>query len=375
MAETPDGSEKTEEPTAKKKSKARSEGQVPRSKEFTTLLTLLAAIIGMYFFAMRMAEMSVGLFQDNYILEREKIFDPQLLFISFENSLSDTIWALLPFLVLLAISGAIASIMIGGYNFSTKVIKPNFGKLNPLKGFKKIFGKQGLIELIKSALKISVLGTIAVFTFWHFKDVILSLYDVAFIDAFKKTMELIAIQFFIVSLGMIIIAAIDVWYQIYSNKEKLKMTKQEVKDETKNAEGNPEVKSRQRSIMVQQHIRRMMEAVPKADVVITNPTHYAVALKYDPDKGGAPVVVAKGLDLLALKIVQIAKGNDVMVVEVPPLARSIYYHTEVDQEIPVGLYVAVAQVLAYIYQIKQGEIYASTPFDGKNLEIPDELKK
>ena len=244
-----------------------------------------------------------------------------------------------------------------------------------MRGIKKIFGKQGLIELIKSALKISVLGSIAAISFWGFRDNVFALYDMAFIDAFKQVMHLIAMQFFIVSLGMIVIAAIDVAFQLYTHKQQLKMTKQEVKDESKNAEGNPEVKSRQRNIMVQRHIKRMMEAVPQADVVITNPTHYAVALKYDQDSNAAPILVAKGLDLLALKIIQIAQGNQVKVVQVPPLARSIYYHTEVDQEIPVGLYVAVAQVLAFIYQIKQGEIYEHSRFDSNNLDIPEELQR
>ncbi len=240
---------------------------------------------------------------------------------------------------------------------------------------KKIVGKQGLIELLKSSIKIFLLGTIAVFALWYFKRALFELYDVAFIDAFYKVMELVALQFFLVTLGMIIVAVIDVIYQVYTHKEQLKMTKQEVKDESKNSEGNPEIKGRQRAIQRQLAMQRMMADVPTADVVITNPTHYAVALKYDQDKGGAPIVIAKGVDMLALQIIKIAKGNDVKIVEVPPLSRSIYYHTEIGDEIPSGLYIAVAQVLAYIFQLNNGDIYHKSKFDASGIDIPMNLKR
>ncbi|MFK5986316.1 MAG: flagellar biosynthesis protein FlhB [Pseudomonadota bacterium] len=375
MAENEDGTDKSEEPTEKKKSKAREDGQVTRSKELTTLMTLLAAIIGLYFFAQRLGDTAASIFRNSYVLTKEQIYDHSVMILSFRDTLFEAIWALLPFFILLAITGILASIIIGGYNFTAKPLKPDFTKLNPLKGMKKIFGKQGLVELIKSAIKIFFLGSIAVAALWNFKADLFHLYEVAFIDAFYEVMKLVALQFFLVTLGMIIVALIDVIYQIYTNKQKLMMTKQEVKDESKNSEGNPEVKGRIRSIQRQRHVQRMMEAVPSADVIITNPTHYAVALKYDQEKGGAPIVVAKGLDILALQIVKIAKGNEVKVLEVPPLARSIYYHAEVGDEIPAGLYVAVAQVLAYIFQLKAGEIYSGTKFDDSGIDIPGELKR
>jgi flagellar biosynthesis protein FlhB len=375
MAENADGTEKSEEPTSKKKSKAREDGQVTRSKELATLMTLLAAIIGLYFFANKLGQTAEKIFRGNYILTKEQIFDHSVLILNFRDTLYEAIWALFPFLILLSITGALGSIILGGYNFSLKPLKPNLGKFNIVKGLKKIFGTQGLIELLKSAVKIFFLGTIAVFALWNFKADLFRLYDMAFIDAFYIVMKLVALQFFLVTLGMIVVAAIDVVYQIYTNKQKLMMTKQEVKDETKNSEGNPEIKGRQRSVQRQMAIKRMMADVPTADVVITNPTHYAVALKYDQDKGGAPTVIAKGIDILALQIIKIAKGNEVKVVEVPPLSRSIYYHTEVGDEIPAGLYVAVAQVLAYIFQLKNGDIFKSTPFDASKMDIPGNLKR
>jgi flagellar biosynthesis protein FlhB len=375
MAENEDGSEKSEEPTAKKKSKARSEGQVARSKELTTLITLLASIIGLYFFALTLGSLVEKMFRTNYVLTKEQIYDHSVLILNFRDTLYESIWALFPFLVLLTIASVLGTIILGGYNFTTKPLTPKFSKLNPLKGMKKIFGKQGLIELIKSALKIFFLGSIAITSLLYFKNTIIGLYDYEFIEAFVVVLKLIALQFLLVTLGMIVIAVIDVIYQVYTNKEQLKMTKQEVKDESKNSEGNPEVKGRIRAIQRQRHVQRMMEAVPTADVVITNPTHYAVALKYDQDQGGAPVVVAKGVEILALQIIKIAKGNDVKVIEVPPLARSIYYHTEVGEEIPAGLYVAVAQVLAYIFQLNNGDLYKGSTFDSSGINIPKELKR
>ncbi|MFK5892733.1 MAG: flagellar biosynthesis protein FlhB [Pseudomonadota bacterium] len=375
MAENEDGTDKSEEPTDKKKSKAREEGQVVRSKELTTFLTLLAAIVGLYFFAQRLGDAASQIFRSNYVLTKEQIYDHSELILSVRDSLFEAIWALFPFLLLLAIIAVLGTIVLGGYNFTTKPLSIKPSKLNPLKGMKKIFGKQGLVELLKSSVKIFFLGAIAVAALWNFKSDLFHLYEYAFIDAFYKVMELIALQFFLVTLGMIVVATIDVIYQVYTHKEQLKMTKQEVKDESKNAEGNPEIKSRQRAIQRQLAMQRMMADVPTADVVITNPTHYAVALKYDQDKGGAPLVIAKGVDIVALQIIKVAKGNDVSVIEIPPLSRSIYYYTEIGDEIPAGLYVAVAQVLAYIFQLKNGDIYYKTPFDASGLDIPGDLKR
>jgi len=375
MAENADGQEKSEEPTEKKKQKALEEGQVTRSKELATLMTLLASIIGLYFFSKQFLEAISNIFRENYIKTKEEIFDASSLILQFRDTLSDTIWAIFPFLLTMAVIAIIANSILGGFNFTWKPLIPKFSKFNIIKGVKKMFGKQGMVELLKSIVKITLLGFIAVMAMWAFRYDLFVLFDYDFIDAFQKVMEMLALQFLIVTLGMIVVALIDVPYQIYKNKTQLKMTKQEVKDESKNAEGNPEVKGRIRQIQRQLAIQRMMGSVPDADVVITNPTHYAVALKYDEEKGGAPIVVAKGVDFIALQIVKIAKGNEVMVLEIPPLSRSIYYHTEIDQEIPAGLYVAVAQVLAFIFQIKNGDISKFSRFDPSGMDIPQDLQR
>lgn len=374
MAENEDGQEKSEEPTAKKKSEARKKGQVTRSKELTTLFMLIMAIIGMMIFSKDMIETISRIMQSNFSVERSFLFEPALLYNHLKDEMSAMIKALLPLFILLVITAILSSAILGGFNFSSQSLVPKFSKMNPIKGIKKMFGTQGLVELVKSILKLILLGAIAVYLIWQAKNELYGLSEEPFPAAFIHAMELIAWQFLLVSLGMIVVAAIDVPYQLWSNKKQLKMTKQEVKDESKNTDGNPEIKGRIRQIQREMAMQRMMGDVPKADVVITNPTHYAVALQYDPEGTGAPVMLAKGADLVALQIRNVAQANDVPIMEIPPLSRAIFHSVEIGEEIPEGLYVAVAQVLAYIFQLKNGEIDKSMEPDMTDLPIPDELK-
>ncbi len=375
MAENEDGQEKSEEPTSKKQSEARKKGQIPRSKELTTLLMLIMAIIGLMIFAQDMIGVITDTMRTNFTVDRTTLFDPNQLILHFKGELTAMIKATLPFFALLIITGILSSALLGGFNFSSEALVPKLSKMNPIKGIKKIFGTQGLIELVKSIFKIMLLGTIAVHFIWQAKNELYGLSSESFPGAFVHAMELIAWQFLLVSLGMIIVAAIDVPYQLWTNKKQLKMTKQEVKDESKNTEGNPEVKGRIRQLQREMAMQRMMGDVPKADVIITNPTHYAVALQYDPEGSGAPVMLAKGVDLVALQIRNVAKAHDVPILEAPPLSRAIYHSVEIGQEIPAGLYVAVAQILAYIFQLKNGDIDESMKPDMTDLPIPAEFKR
>ena len=375
MAENADGQEKTEDPTEKKKSEARKKGQLPRSKEMTTFFGLLMAIIGLMLFAKDLVEAITAIMRTNFTVERSVLFDPQQLFLYFKPELSKMMFALIPFLLLVAITGILSSAMLGGFNFSTEAMGFKFSKLNPAKGIKKIFGKQGLVELIKSILKIGLLGGIAVYFLWAARFELFGLSQELFPDAFVHAMELIFWQFLFVTLGMIVIVLIDVPYQLWTNTEQLKMTKQEVKDENKNVEGNPEVKGRQKRIQLEMAMQRMMGDVPKADVIITNPTHFSVALQYDPEGSGAPVLLAKGSDLVALQIRNVAQAHDIPILEIPALSRAIYYAVEIGDEIPAGLYVAVAQILAYIFQLKNGEIDKGSKPNLSNLPIPAELRR
>ncbi|MCU7940063.1 MAG: flagellar biosynthesis protein FlhB [gamma proteobacterium symbiont of Bathyaustriella thionipta] len=374
MAENEDGQEKSEDPTAKKKSESRKKGQIPRSKELTTLFMLIAAIIGIMIFSKDMIEVITDIMRHNFSVERTTLFAPEQLFTHLKSELAAMLKALLPLFILMVITAVLSSAILGGFNFSGESLIPKLSKMSPIKGLKKMFGTQGIIELVKSIFKILLLGSVAVYFLWQAKNELYGLSDESFPGAFIHAMELISWQFLLVSLGMIVVAAIDVPYQIWSNTRQLKMTKQEVKDESKNTDGNPEIKGRQRQIQREMAMQRMMADVPKADVIITNPTHYAVALQYDTEGSGAPVMLAKGVDLVALQIRNVAKANDVPVMEIPPLSRAIYHSVEIGHEIPGGLYVAVAQVLAYIFQLKSGDVDESQQPDMSDLPIPKELR-
>lgn len=375
MAENEDGQEKSEDPTEKKKSEARKKGQVTRSQELTTLFMLLASIIGIMFFSKDMIEVIIDIMKNNFSVERNTLFDTEQLFLHFKTELAAMLYALIPLFILMFITAIFSNALLGGFNFSFKAVTPKLNKLNPIKGLKKVFGAKGVIELVKSILKIGLMGSIAVYFIWQFNDEIYGLSEEPFPGALIHAMELITWQFLLVALGMIIVAMIDVPYQIWSNKRQLKMTKQEVKDESKSTDGNPEIKGKIRQKQREIAMQRMMGDVPKADVIITNPTHYAVALQYDTKGSGAPVMLAKGADLVAMQIRNVAQANDVPIMEIPPLSRAIYYSVEIGQEIPAGLYVAVAQVLAYIFQLKNGDIDKSTKPDMSDLPIPTEYQR
>ncbi len=374
MPENEDGQDKSEDPTEKKKSESRKKGQVARSKELTTLFMLIASIVGIMIFSGDMLEVITAIMKNNFSVERSVLFDSTQLFKHFKGELSAMVFALLPLFFLMLFTAIFSSALLGGFNFSAESITPKLSKLDPIKGLKKIFGTNGIIELVKSILKIMLMGGVAVYFLWKAKNEIYGLSEEPFPGAFIHAMELISWQFLLVSLTMIVVALIDVPYQIWSNTRQLKMTKQEVKDESKNSDGNPEVKGRIRQKQQEIAQQRMMSDVPKADVIITNPTHFAVALKYDIEGSGAPIMLAKGADLVALQIRSVAQANDVPIMEIPPLSRAIYYSVDIGQEIPAGLYVAVAQVLAYIFQLKNGDVEQDTKPDMSNLPIPDEYK-
>jgi len=281
MAESETGQEKSEEPTEKKKSESRKKGQVVRSKELTTLFMLIMSIVGIMIFAKDMIETITAIMRNNFAVERDTLFHTGQLFIHFKDELAAMLFSLLPLFALMLITAVLSSSILGGFNFSTEALKPTLSKMNPIKGIKKIFGTNGLVELLKSTLKLLLLGTIAVYFIWSDRYEIYGLSEEPYPDAFIHAMKLLVWQFLLVSLGMIIVAMIDVPYQLWSNKKQMKMTKQEVKDESKNSDGNPEIKSRIRQLQREMAMQRMMSDVPKADVIITNPTHYAVALQYD----------------------------------------------------------------------------------------------
>jgi flagellar biosynthetic protein FlhB len=271
----------------------------------------------------------------------------------------------------------LSNTVLSGWNFSSQALQIKLNKLNPVTGLKRIFGWRGVMELLKSLAKFVLVGGIALLVVYSERDEFYGLGAEPLEQALGHTGELLVWSFLLISCALIVVALIDVPFQMWDHQRQLKMTKQEVKEEHKQTDGNPQVKQRQRQIQYQMAQRRMMQAVPTADVVVTNPTHYAVALRYEQGGADAPIVVARGADLLATQIRTIARENGVPVLEAPPLARAIYYSTELDQPIPAGLYRAVAQVLAYVYHLRQGTVYNR---DGHaptldDLPIPDELRR
>ncbi len=350
MAEDKDS--KTEEPTAKRLGKARSEGDVPQSQEVKSFAMLLAGLVVFGTMAPWIASdlaqyLSAFLERPHTIpFEQEGI---RLMVVEVAKTVAFLL--ALPMATFIA-AAIISGIALNGLLWTPKKLQPNLSQLNPIQGAKRFFSSQTLVEAAKGVAKIIIVGVLVAFLivpmFRHPDQVV----DQELIITLSEIHWLIILVLFLVVLIMAIIAIADWTYQKWHHKEKLKMTKQEVKDEHKEAEGDPKIKSRIRALRLERHRQRMMAAVPSANVVITNPTHYAVALKYDMDDMHAPLLVAKGVDYLARRIRQIAEEHDVPLVENPPLARALYAAVEVDQEIPPEHYKAVAEIIGYVMQLK-----------------------
>ncbi|WP_432697742.1 flagellar biosynthesis protein FlhB [Marinobacterium sp. YM272] len=371
------GQEKTEEPTAKRLRDAREKGDVPRSKELTTTILLLAAVLAAFIFGAQVVRTMAGMMRSNFMLDQATIADPAQMIIHFVNSMTEGFLSLWGFFLLVLIAAVVGPIALGGWNFSGQALQPKGSRINPLSGIKRMFSLNALTELLKGMAKFLVVGAVAVGVLLWDRPEIASLAKQATSSAMEHALEILIWSFLLMSASMILISVVDVPFQMYSYKKKLKMTLQEVKDEMKNTEGKPEVKGRIRQMQREISQRRMMKEVPEADVVITNPTHYSVAIRYDQSRGNAPFVVAKGADFVALKIREIAEEHDVPLLASPALARALYHATEVGDEVPIGLYKSVAQVLAYVYQLKRYRKRLDEkpePPDESEIEIPESLR-
>ena len=358
FAEDANGAEKTEEPTAKKLEDARKEGQVAKSQEVATAFTLLALFI-----ILRLAYPFIGTnFQNifarvyNNIPNVARTYDGRLPVAYIYSILINAILTMAlisaPFFITGFLIAFLCDFVQVGYKPTTKPLQPKFSKLNPVSGMKKIFSTRKLFELGKSLLKLAVMA-IVIYTFFIGRtESLFLLYDMPLKQAIGLMGNLIISLGIRISVAYMVIAFLDLIYQRRKFRKDMMMTKKEVKDEFKNSEGDPQVKGAQRRRMMEASRRRMMQQLPQADVVITNPTHYAVAIKYDAQEADAPIVVAKGADYLAQKIKEIAKENDVEIVENKPLARMLYANVEVGELVPPELYKAVAEVLAYVYHLK-----------------------
>ncbi|HBM10596.1 flagellar biosynthesis protein FlhB [Pseudomonas sp. Choline-3u-10] len=376
MAESESGADKSEEPTEKRIRESREKGQLARSRELNTVAVTLGGIGGLLASGGSLVGSLMAIMQGSFELSRETLLDEGSMVRLLMGSGMIALEAIMPLLIVLLLVSIIGPISLGGWLFSAKAMAPKFSRMNPGPGLKRMFSTKALVELLKALGKFVVVLMVALAVLSAYQDDLLSIAKQPLDLAIMHSVEVVGWCALWMACGLILIAAVDVPFQLWDNKQKLMMTKQEVRDEYKDSEGKPEVKSRIRQLQRDAAQRRMMQAVPDADVVITNPTHFAVALKYDGSKGGAPMLVAKGGDFVALKIREIANEHKVTVLESPALARAVYYSTELDREIPAGLYLAVAQVLAYVYQLRQ---YRSgkgkRPDPLSSLPIPPDLRR
>ena len=369
------GQEKSEQPTAKRLKETREKGQVPRSKELNTMMLLMGSAAGFIF----MGDSVLGGIRDSFkkslTIQNAQELTADGIIEALGDALLESLMIISPLLLLFTVIVLLTPLGIGGWSFSMKAVSFKFEKIDPIKGMGRIFSLKGLMELAKVLAKFALVSAISAAIIWSVIDELLGLGNEPMDAALLHVATLCGWAFLACSSALILVALIDVPFQVWQHTKQLKMTKQEIKDESKETDGRPEVKGRIRALQQEIAQRRMMEEVPTADVILTNPTHYAVALKYDQSSNGAPVVVAKGADLVAFNIRSVAEQNGVAIVSAPPLARALYASTEINQEIPAGLYVAVATILTYVYQLKTVYEHGGvTPEKPDDLPIPDELK-
>lgn len=371
-----DSAEKTEQPTPKKLQDAAKKGQIARSKDLGTAFVLIGSATALLIFGKMLAMAILDIGQRMLRLNAKDIFEANSMFTAWGAVIERLAAPMAGIFAIVLLAAFIGNTLLGGFNFSWQAAGPKLSKMSPLKGFKRMFGMQAAVELLKSILKVVVVVGIAYLLLKVFFDDIMALSLMSEPNNIESAMYFLAWLFLGLCASVSVIAIVDAPYQTWNHIRQLKMSLQEIKDEYKNSEGDPQIKARIRRTQMQMSMKRMMQEVPKADVIVTNPTHYAVALKYDQGKFRAPLVVAKGVDEVALHIRKIAAEHKIPVIESPMLARSVYHTTELDHPIPEQLFAAVAQVLAYVYQLnmyKKGK--GSRPKAlAKELPIPEDYR-
>ncbi len=369
------GQERTQEATPRRKQQAREKGQVASSRELNTMLVMLLSGMAVLVLGPGAIDDMLELIGRHLDVSRQVIFDPMAMPRQFESAMLEALWILTPFFIIVVIAAVAGPILMGSVVLSPESIAFKWEKIDPIKGLKRIFAWRGLMELVKALVKFIVIASVAIAFLYLQADTYLGLGGEPVMQAIPHAGYLLIGAFLIIGSALILIAAVDVPFQIWDHHRQLKMTFQEVKDENKDTEGNPDVRGRARRMQREMAQHRMMAAVPEADVVVTNPSHFSVAVVYFTKNMGAPVVVAKGADLIAMQIRTVARENNVILVQAPPLARALFHTTELEQEIPSGLYLAVAQVLAYVFQLRRDrKSYTTREHKMSDLPIPDDFK-
>lgn len=367
--------EKTEPASPRRLEKAREEGTVARSRELSTLILLGSAVGGLWVGAASLGSSMQAALRQGLQFERAVGFDTSRMLARIGAMLLDALLALVPLLGVMTLAALVAPLMLGGWLFATKSLAPNFGKLDPLAGIGRMFSAQSLAELAKALAKSALIGGVAWLVISGDLETMMALMAQPAGMAVPQMIMLVARHCALITAALLLVALIDVPYQLWSHYRKLRMSREDLRQEHKESEGDPHIKAQIRRQQQQMARRRMMAEVPKADIVVTNPTHFAVALKYQDGDMRAPRVVAKGVDRVAERIRAIAREHGVAVLEAPPLTRALYKHTKLGAEIPAGLYTAVAEVLAWVYRLKRWQSEGGeAPRTPTELPIPQSLE-
>lgn len=377
MSEEKDQQDRTEQPTPKRVREAREKGQVPRSRDLQGAIVVGAAALAFTMFGSTLADDSLKWLHGS-ISEAVRLgatMDARHLPAGFTHALIDALLIFSPVLLATVVAAILAPMLVGGWNISAQALAPDLKRMDPLKGIARLFSLNSLAELGRSLLKFFLVGSIGAIALWQLAPSLLGLARTIEGTGLPRAFSAVSWVFVVLSLALLLVGMIDAPYQIWQNLRKLRMTRQEVQDELKETEGRPEIKSKLRSLQQEVARGRMLEAVPDADVVVVNPSHFAVALSYKPGRMNAPKVVAKGMDEVAAKIREIAEQHKVPVLSAPPLARVLYRSVELEQEVPAALFTAIAQVLTWVYQLRRwrpgGERYPQPPV----VELPAEWRR
>ena len=353
--------ERTEQPTQKRLEEARKNGQIARSTDLNAAAVVLIAGSGLHFLGRGLGSDLFDLMRGGLTISRTQALDASSAISMFAASVQHALLACAPILGLTLLAALLAPLTLGGWNLAFGTLAPDFSRLSPIKGLGRIFSMRGLVELVKAFAKFGIVGLIAVIFLWMKTNEMLQLGAEPTAAAIGHAITLSGHALLAVSGGLALIAAIDVPFQLFQHMKSLRMTRQEIRDEMRESDGNPEVKGKIRQLQQDRARQRMMQEVPKADVVVTNPTHFSVALRYDDKRMRAPIVVAKGADEVAAKIREVAGEHSVPIFEAPPLARALFRSVDLNEPVPAKLYVAVAQVLTYVYQLKAAKRTGAVP--------------
>lgn len=377
MSEEKDQQDRTEEPTPKRVKEAREKGQVPRSRDMQGAVVVGAAALAFVMFGTSLANETLEWLHGSLTeaIKQGAHVPAQRLPGFFVNTFTSGLIIIAPVLLATFVAAILGPMLIGGWNISSKAMAPDFKRMDPIKGIARLFSLNSFAELVRSLLKLFLVATIGGIALWQLSPELLGLARSIEGTGLSRAFAAISWVFVVLALALLIIGFIDAPYQVWQNLRKLRMTKQEITDEFKETEGRPEVKSKLRSLQQEVARGRMMDAVPDADVVVVNPTHFAVAISYKPGRMNAPIVVAKGMDEVAAKIRELADSHNVPVLSAPPLARVLYRSVELEQEVPAALYTSIAQVLTWVYQIKRWHPSKGRQPQAPTVELPTEWQK